>query len=109
MEEAVADHVEPFDSIVERYFREREVDIDTDMLTKSVDATSSPVWRNSALTEEFRAFHGTLPPRLVQARENLSEIKSAANARRAQDKAAELCTFRSLQQFVDSAPVARRP
>lgn len=78
--EAVADHVEPFDSIVERFFRERGVDINTEMLTRSVDATSSPVWRNPTLIAEFLAYHATFPLRLVHWRENLSEIKKAANA-----------------------------
>jgi len=82
--EAVADHVETFDLIVERFFQERGVDINTEMLTRSVDATSSPVWRNPVLIEEFLAFHATFPLRLVQARENLSEIKKAANTERAE-------------------------
>lgn len=78
--EAVADHVETFDSIVERFFRDQGVDINTEMLTKSVDATSSPVWRNPGLIGEFLAFHASFPLRLVHARENLSEIKKATNA-----------------------------
>jgi hypothetical protein len=81
--EAVADHVTTFDSIVDRFFQERGVDIGTEMLTRSVDATSSPVWRNPDLIEEFLAFHRSFPLRLVQARENLSEIKREANAARA--------------------------
>lgn len=90
--EAVADHVETFDSIVERFFREGGVDISTEMLTRSVDATSTPVWRNPVLIEEFLAFHAAFPLRLVQARENLSEIKkatNAANAERAEGATAE--------------------
>lgn len=82
--EAVADHMEPFDSIVERFFRERGVDIATEMLTRSVDATSCPVWRNPELIDGFLAFHSTFPLRLVHARENLSEIKKAANSSRLQ-------------------------
>jgi hypothetical protein len=78
--EAVADHVETFDSIVERFFPAQGVDINTEMLSRSVDATSSPVWRNPSLIEQFLAFHATFPIRLVQARENLSEIKKATNA-----------------------------
>jgi hypothetical protein len=77
--EAVADHIETFDSIVERFFRERGVDINTEMLTRSVDATSSPVWRDPTLIAEFLAYHATFPLRLVHWRENLSEIKKAAN------------------------------
>lgn len=78
--EAVADHVETFDSIIARFFKERGMDINTEMLTKSVDATSSPVWRNPVLIDEFLVFHASFPLRLVHARENLSEIKKAANA-----------------------------
>jgi len=78
--EAVADHVETFDSIIGRFFRERSIDLTTEMLTKSVDATSSPVWRSPTLIEEFLAYHATFPLRLVHWRENLSEIKIAANA-----------------------------
>jgi hypothetical protein len=78
--EAVADHVEPFDLIVERFFREQGLDIKTEMLTRSVDATSSPVWRNPTLIAEFLSHHATFPLRLVHWRENLSEIKKAANA-----------------------------
>jgi hypothetical protein len=78
--EAVADHVEPFDTIVDQFFGERGVDIKTEMLTRSVDASSVPVWRNTKLIEEFLKFHALFPLRLVHARENLSEIKIAANA-----------------------------
>ena len=78
--EAVADHVEPFDSIIDRFFRERGIDITTEMLTKSLDATSSPVWRSPGLIKEFSAYHATFPLRLVHWRENLSEIKMATNA-----------------------------
>lgn len=78
--EAVADHIEPFDSIVGRFFRERGVDINTEMLTRSVDATSSPVWRNPTLIAEFLSYHATFPLRLVHWRENLSEIKKSASA-----------------------------
>lgn len=80
--EAVADHVETFDSIIERFFQARGIDINTEMLTKSVDATSSPVWRNPSLIQEFLEFHGAFPLRVVHARENLSDIKRAANAGR---------------------------
>lgn len=77
--EAVADHVEPFDSIVAQFFSAHGVDIETEMLTKSVDASSSPVWRTPTLIKEFLEFHATFPLRLVHARENLSEIKKATN------------------------------
>ncbi len=77
--QAVVDHhVETFDAFVERFFQERGIDISTEMLTKSVDATSSPVWRNPALIEEFLAAHATTPLRLVHWRENLSDIKKAS-------------------------------
>lgn len=83
--EAVADHVEPFDSIVVQFFSGRGVDIETELLTKSVDASSSPVWRDPSLIKEFLNFHAAFPLRLVHARENLSEIKKATNAAKLKD------------------------
>lgn len=75
LSEAVPDHIQTFDSIVEEFFATRGMDIHTEMLTRSVDATSSPVWRNPSLIEEFLVFHARFPLRVVHWRENLSEIK----------------------------------
>lgn len=79
-EDAVVDHVEPFDQIVEHFFREQGVNIASEMLTKSVDASSKPVWRNPALIDQFMAYHAIFPLRLVHWRENLSEIKTGKAA-----------------------------
>ena len=78
--DAVVDHVTTFDSIIEQFFHSRGVDIEREMLTKSVDATSIPVFRDTALIEDFLAYHATFQLRIVEKRENLSEIKREANA-----------------------------
>lgn len=82
--EAAVDHIEPFDSIIDQFFPPRGIDITTELLTRSVDASSNPVWRDEALIEEFTEFHRGFPLRLVHFRENLSEIKKANNALRRQ-------------------------
>lgn len=80
--EAVADHVRTFDEIIEAFFCARRIDLSTALLTKSSDMSSNPVWRNPALVEEFIAFHRRYPLRLVQWRENVSEIAKENNRRR---------------------------
>jgi hypothetical protein len=73
--EAVVDHVTEFDTIVQEFFTVKGVDIESELLTKSTDQRSEPVWRDPALLVDFLAYHKTFPLRLVQWRENLSEIK----------------------------------
>ncbi len=80
--EAAVDHTVPFDSIIDQFFSTRGIDITTELLTRSVDASSKPVWRDEALIVEFTEFHRGFPLRLVHSRENLSEIKIANNALR---------------------------
>ncbi len=78
LEEAVADHLVPFETIIEKFFGERGIDLGTVMLTRSVDQKSDPVWVDEVLLSEFLTFHRTFPLRLVHWRENLSEVKKSA-------------------------------
>lgn len=73
--EAVVDHVTDFENIVQEFFGSKGIDIECALLTMSKDQTSEPVWRNTSLLTEFLAYHQKFPLRLVQWRENLSEIK----------------------------------
>lgn len=79
--EAVADHVTTFEEIIVQFFTSRGVDIETAMLTRSVDRRSDPAWIDPLLLEEFLAEHRRYPLRLVHWRENLSEIKKTAATR----------------------------
>ena len=76
--EAVADHVTTFEEIIVQFFTTRGIDIDTAMLTRSVDRRSDPVWIDPLLFEQFLTEHRRYPLRLVHWRENLSEIKKTA-------------------------------
>ena len=75
--EAVADHVILFENIVGQFFAKRGIDLETTMLTRSADQKSDPVWNDPALLANFLAFHRTFPLRLVQRRENLSDVKKS--------------------------------
>lgn len=74
-EEAVVDHVIPFNEIVKRFFAGECWDIKTDMLTESVDGSQGIVWRDPDMIERFVEFHDTFPRRIVHWRENLSELR----------------------------------
>ena len=73
--EAVADHKIEFETIVQEFFTAKGVDLECELLTMSVDQRSEPVWRDPTLLESFLVHHGKFPLRLVQRRENLSDIK----------------------------------
>ena len=47
------------------------------MLTRSADQKSDPVWNDPELLADFLAFHRAFPLRLVQRRENLSDLKKS--------------------------------
>lgn len=75
IDEAVVDHTVEFESIVKDFFTSKGIDIEHDLLTMSADQKSEPVWRDPSLLADFIAHHKSCPLRLVQWRENLSEIK----------------------------------
>lgn len=75
VDEADVDHVIPFEQIVTNYFSARKIDIETTMLTESADRKSTPKWKSIKLRDEFFEHHQGFPLRLVQRRENLSDIK----------------------------------
>ncbi|HNR94525.1 MAG TPA: DCL family protein [Kiritimatiellia bacterium] len=75
VDEAVADHVTEFEDIVQQFFHTQGIDIERELLTMSIDQKSEPVWRDPALLGEFLDYHKKFPLRLVQWRENLSDIK----------------------------------
>lgn len=88
LSEAVVDHVIPFEDIIADFFPAREVDISTELLTRSVDARSKPTWHDPQLINEFLEFHALQELRLVQSRENLSDVKIENNAARRVNKGA---------------------
>jgi len=79
---AVADHHPvTFEEIVMRFASKEGVDIDVELLTRSVDCSSEPAWCDPELPKRFLDFHSVFGLRLVHSRENLSEIKKEANVR----------------------------
>ncbi len=80
VDQADVDHVPPFDDLVRNFFSDRGIDLDTTLLTRSVDGKSDPAWRDEPLIDSFRALHSLHQLRLVSKRENQSDIKRAARA-----------------------------
>lgn len=81
IKEAHVDHYpDTFDSIVKKFFQKEGIDIKNTMLTRSVDASSVPVWQDPELIKRFLVFHARFGLRLVAAKENNSEIKKENNA-----------------------------
>jgi len=76
--EAEVDHVRPFAEILDAFFQARGIDLEHFMLTLPEERRSEPVWRDPALIESFQEFHRGFPLRLVQRRENQSEIRRDA-------------------------------
>jgi len=74
-DEAVVDHVTPFEQLVSVFFASKGVDVDLELLTESVDANEKPQWKDKELIADFLAFHNSHELRLVHWRENLSEIR----------------------------------
>jgi hypothetical protein len=80
--EAVVDHHPvTFEEIVLRFADQEGIDVDVDLLTRSVDCCSDPVWCDPTLPDRFLAFHNDFDLRLVHSRENLSQIKRDTNSR----------------------------
>jgi len=77
--EAVVDHDPPFDQLIMRFFSDRPENPRSELLTYSCDASSIPKWRSKELPVAFRAFHANTTFRLVQWRENISQIKRIHN------------------------------
>jgi hypothetical protein len=73
--EAVIDHVTPFDDIVSGFFKEKGIEIETVLLTHSVNASSKPIWKDQILINEFKEYHRKFQLRVVSKIENLSDIK----------------------------------
>jgi hypothetical protein len=73
--EAHVDHEVPFDDIIATFAKAEEISVETELLTKSCDASSIPVWIEPKLAQRFIRHHAKYPLRLVQRRENLSDIK----------------------------------
>jgi hypothetical protein len=81
--EAQVDHETEFEDILAEFAAAEGFSIETKLLTTSRDACSIPVWIDSTLPDRFLQHHAKFPLRLVQWRENLSDIKLAKNAARA--------------------------
>lgn len=75
--EAVVDHKITFEEIVQGFFKSKGIDLQSELLTRSVDQTSEPIWRDPILLEEFLEYHAEFPLRVVHKQENLSDIKIA--------------------------------
>ncbi len=73
--EAHVDHEVPFDDIIASFARAEDISVETQLLTKSRDACSVPVWLDAKLPMRFLNHHAKYPLRLVHRRENLSDIK----------------------------------
>ena len=80
VDQADVDHVPPFEDLVREFFSERGVDIESTLLTRSVDGRSEPAWRDEPMIDAFRARHSLHRLRLVSKRENQSDIKRAGRA-----------------------------
>jgi len=72
------DHVVPFETIVTQFFADRKFDLDASLLTKSVDNNEEPAWKDPDLIAAFVEYHNSHALRLVHCKENLSDIKKAA-------------------------------
>jgi hypothetical protein len=81
--EAQVDQETAFDDILAEFAAAEGFSIETKLLTMSRDACSVPVWIDPTLANRFLQHHAKFPLRLVQWRENLSDIKLANNAARA--------------------------
>lgn len=77
--EAVVDHVIEFETIVREFCDVENIDIECELLTTSVDQKSEPVWRDPDLMNRFLVHHNKFRLRIVQWRENLSDIKLSSN------------------------------
>jgi len=78
--EAVVDHFPTtFEEIVVRFAADEGIDINAELLTRSVDCCSNPVWCDPELPNRFLKFHAEFGLRLVHVRENLSEIRRETN------------------------------
>jgi hypothetical protein len=75
--EAHVDHETGFDEILADFATAESLSINTQLLTRSCDASSVPVWTDPALPNRFLLHHSKYPLRLVHWRENLSDIKRA--------------------------------
>lgn len=74
-DEAVVDHVVPFEHIVQTFFAEENVDVEKDLLTESIDGAATNIWVDPDLIERFVEYHDTFPRRIVHWRENLSDLR----------------------------------
>lgn len=79
LKEAVVDHDPPFDLLVEQFFAARAENPRTELLTVPTDASSLPVWKQPEMAKSFHEFHSQANLRIVQHRENLSQIKRLQN------------------------------
>jgi hypothetical protein len=68
-------HVTSFKNIVERFFASERIDLNTTLLTRSIDCNAEPVFRDPELIAHFLDFHATFPLQIVSQRENLSDCK----------------------------------
>ena len=78
--EAQVDHETAFEDILAGFAAAEGFSIETKLLTMSRDACSVPVWIDPTLPDRFLQHHAKFPLRLVQRRENLSDIKLAKNS-----------------------------
>jgi hypothetical protein len=77
--EAHVDHETAFDDILAEFAAEEGFSIETKLLTRSRDACSVPIWIDHTIPDRFLRHHAKFRLRLVQRRENLSDIKLAKN------------------------------
>lgn len=71
-----------FEEIVLAFAAKEGIDLESELLTMSADASSIPCWREPSLAARFRGFHSNFKLALVSKSENLGELKKAENSRR---------------------------
>lgn len=70
-----------FEEIVRQFAELESINIDTELLTLSVDACSGPRWRDPGIAERFYSFHQTFSLQMLSRVENLSVKKIADSVR----------------------------
>lgn len=77
--EAVVDHTPTFDELISCFFKDKEEDPRSELLTESRDASSMPHWKSENMAKDFFEYHKSAQLYLVHKRENLSDIKILNN------------------------------
>lgn len=81
IEQLHIDHAIPFLQIVDRFAKERGLDLAV-LLTEAKDMSFVPVWKDPAIPAAFATFHAQFPLRAVSRWENLSVLRKREPAPR---------------------------